>query len=231
MKNLSTRSKRLLAIAAIVIVVVVVGLVILVPGQEGLFGTTGIHISPENPTIVVGQNITLTINSVFACKWSSSVAGVVTIVSSADKSVTLKGAADGTTTIKADCGTNHYTNVTVKRPTPTPTATATSTPTRTPTPTPLPLSISPANPFISVGSDPIILTAANAVGQCRWTGHELFSYYWTGPCGNEGHCSKVQPYARDHGWTSATGNVVFPMSVTCANGTASTRLTWGVQYP
>lgn len=129
MKNLSTRTKRLLAIAGVVIVVVLVGLVILVPGQEGLFGTTLIHISPENPTIIAGQTISLSINSVFACKWSSSLAGVVTIVSSADRSVTLKGTQPGKTTIKADCVENHYTTVTVLPP-------PTITPTRTPTPAP-----------------------------------------------------------------------------------------------
>lgn len=70
MKNLNKRTKALLAIAGIVIVVVVVGLVIVQPGQDELVGTTVIHISPQNPTIAVGQILDMSINSVGNCFWS-----------------------------------------------------------------------------------------------------------------------------------------------------------------
>ncbi len=71
MKNLNTRTKMLLAIAGIVIVVVIAGILFMGPADD-LFGSTIIHISPENPTIHQQDVKSMYINSVYNCDWSTS---------------------------------------------------------------------------------------------------------------------------------------------------------------
>ncbi len=117
MKNLSRRTKTLLAIAGVVVVVVVVGLVLLGPGEAGLFGTTVFHISPQNPTISVGQTIGMSINSWSNCIWLTSNANVAEFMVGpgpmgagatspggiSGKSVYVHGLARGQSRITADC--------------------------------------------------------------------------------------------------------------------------------
>ncbi len=119
MQNLTKRTKTLLAIAGIVVVVVVAGFVVLVPGTAGLFGGDVIHISPSNPTLNVGDQIDLSINSVGTCTWSSSNTSVVQINyfnPDHSRSVTIEADGPGTSTIKANCWMNRYTTVTVRTP-------------------------------------------------------------------------------------------------------------------
>lgn len=120
MKNLNKRTKILLGIAGLVIVVVVAGFLVLVPGEGTLFGGSIIHISPQNPTINVGQNLDMSINSIGSCSWSSSNEGVVVVTYPNPvgyaRDATVQGAGPGQAKIKADCVTNHYTTVTVRTP-------------------------------------------------------------------------------------------------------------------
>ncbi len=78
MKTLNSRTKMLLAIAGIVIVVVAAGLLLLGPGED-LFGTTIIHISPENPTIHRQTLLNMSINSVGNCDWTTSNIAIVSL--------------------------------------------------------------------------------------------------------------------------------------------------------
>ncbi len=176
MKNLSKRTKMLLAIGGIVIVVVVAGLLLLGPGDEVLFGATVIHISPENPRIVPGQNLNLTINSVGNCFWTTSNANAVKfnlgsgpmnegstgVADGETKSVWVKGYSLGQSVISAKCALfTRSTTVYVVAPTPTPTPTPsrtptpppTATPTRTlvPTATPTGMWLSPSNATVNRG--------------------------------------------------------------------------------
>jgi hypothetical protein len=119
MKNLTRRNKTLLAIAGVVVVVVVAGLLVFMPGEPALFGGDVIHISPQNPTINVQDQIDLSINSVGTCSWSSSNTNVVDInYFNPDKSrqVTMWGVGPGQATIKANCWMNRYTTITVRTP-------------------------------------------------------------------------------------------------------------------
>ncbi len=71
MKNLSTRTKKVLAIAGLVIVVVVAGLVLLGPSGAGLFGASGAWINPSNPTLHVGDSWTLyVVDPTVYCYWT-----------------------------------------------------------------------------------------------------------------------------------------------------------------
>jgi hypothetical protein len=128
MKKLNRRSKILLGIGALVLVAVVAGIVLLEPGGVSLFGGTVIHISPENPTITVGQTIDMSINSVFGCNWESSDYFVAPFVfdggkGTADymgddeykpKHVQVKGTKPGQAVIKAECMLTRKTTVTVR---------------------------------------------------------------------------------------------------------------------
>jgi hypothetical protein len=119
MKNLSKRTKMLLATAGVVIIVVVAGLVLLEPG-DGLFGTTVIHISPTSAGISVAQSVNMSINSVFVCKWSTSnqtIARISNYDTNGDTKITANGVYPGQATIKANCAIgNRYATVTVRWP-------------------------------------------------------------------------------------------------------------------
>jgi hypothetical protein len=84
MKNLSKRSKTLLAIAGVVIVLVVAGLVLLGPGDD-LFGTTvtGMRIQWSTNCLTPGKSTTMTVfygpNYASGCTWSSNNPAAVTV--------------------------------------------------------------------------------------------------------------------------------------------------------
>ncbi len=160
MKNLNKRTKIILAIVGVVIVIAVIGLAITQPPASELLGTTALVITPSNPTIIIGDSIVLSVNSVYNCNWFTSSTVVASFVgdSTEVKSVTVTGNAEGLVTINANCGlinvNKAMTIVTVNRP-PTP------TPTPPPTPTPTGLWLSPAN--ASVREDDLVnYTVQNA---------------------------------------------------------------------
>ncbi len=149
MKNLSRRTKLLLAIAGVVIVVIVAGLVVLGPGDEALFGGTIIHISPENPTINVDQNIDMSINSVFTCTWSTTDPSVIQLWNwhpDYSRRLQVLGLKPGSATIKANCGMDRYTKVTVR----------------------VPPVIKPANPTLKVGQS-MTFTTDGGSPSCKWS--------------------------------------------------------------
>lgn len=149
MKNLSKRTKMLLAIAGVVIVVIVAGLVLLGPGDEALFGGTVIHISPQNPTINVDQNIDMSINSVLNCTWSSTDESVIQLWNwhpDYSRKIQVLGLKPGYATVKANCGMNRYTKVVVRTQ---------------------PVII-PANPTIKVGQS-VTFTTDGRDPTCKWS--------------------------------------------------------------
>ena len=102
MKNLSKRTKTLLAIAAVVLVVVVA---VIVFGQGGspLHGTSAYVITPANPTVKQGDTIKLCIPG--RAKWSSEAPKVAAVAKGNDAQlvdcVEVQGVAAGQTTITA----------------------------------------------------------------------------------------------------------------------------------
>ncbi len=116
MKNLSTRTKRLLAIAGIVIVVAVVGLVLVGPGEINLFGATTLVITPSNFTMTSDHTYLFSANAGYACNWFSSDHNVVMLLSpyTETKSVQVIALNEGSPTLEAHCGvfkTNHVSTV------------------------------------------------------------------------------------------------------------------------
>jgi hypothetical protein len=107
MKNLSKRSKMLLAMAGVVILVIAAGVAILKPSGFGLFGTsTYPYISPSYSSIMQGKSETLRIVGNPAlpapvCTWSVS-SGLQLIGSNAT-SVTIFGSWQNTATVTAKC--------------------------------------------------------------------------------------------------------------------------------
>ncbi len=162
MKNLSQRSKIVLAIVGVLVVVVIAVAVFAQVGGSELFGaTTPPVISPANPRITVGQTVTLnTMN--MNCTWSATWTGSqgtqpVTLNPVVGALTAVRGVNVGSQTVIAKCNTGQTsTTVTVVAP---------PTPTPAPTPTLGPMAISPANPTISVGQK-LTLTVINKAGTC-----------------------------------------------------------------
>ena len=121
MKNVSKRTKMIMAIVGIVVVIAVIGLVLTQPPASELLGASALVITPSNPTIVVGNSIVLSVNSVYNCNWSSDNAAAVTILGDATevKSVTVYANAYASANIEARCGlfkmNKVYTWVSVER--------------------------------------------------------------------------------------------------------------------
>jgi hypothetical protein len=148
MKSLNKRSKIFLTIAEVVIVVV--GFVLLGPGKGDVFGGDVIHVSPTSATINVAQDLDMSINSAFICKWSSSDPTTV-VMRNADpngsKKITVQGVKAGSATIKANCAIgNRSATVTVRQP---------------------PV-ISPVNPIVGVGKT---MTLSTGNSTCTWSTH------------------------------------------------------------
>jgi hypothetical protein len=105
MKNLSKRTKTLLAIIGAVIVIVVIALVIIQPSVDDLFGTgiATVSITPANPTITYpGMQVQLTANY-SSCTWSISDSKVLVIRSSTGHTATVEGAGPGKATVNVQC--------------------------------------------------------------------------------------------------------------------------------
>ena len=110
MKNLSTRTKKVLAIAGLVIVVVVAGLVLLGPSGAGLFGASDLTITTQYPfPWTKGEVHRLVSNTVWDCNWAVENSGVVNLLEPAEyvKTVQAYAVAPGTTTVKSHCGFLH----------------------------------------------------------------------------------------------------------------------------
>ncbi len=106
MKTLTQRNKILLGIAGLVIVVVIAGVVLVGPSQTGLFGTSGLVITPSNPVHPVNVYYNLSVNSVNRCNWSTSDAAIVSFLGdyTEEKVVTVIGLHSGQAIIEAKCG-------------------------------------------------------------------------------------------------------------------------------
>ena len=110
MKNISKRTKIILAIVGVVVIVTVtIGIFAQVGGGE-LFGTTALVITPSNPSIIVGHTTDLTVNAKYDCSWASSNTNV-SIINYCDgvscperKTITVQANANGTAVIAAQCG-------------------------------------------------------------------------------------------------------------------------------
>ncbi len=151
MKNLTKRTKLLLAIAGVLVVVIVAGVVLLQPGATGLFGTTAVHLDPENPTMYFHNYLGMRVSSNALCNWASSNQDIVSINSEFmdQNGIQLWSKNPGTATIEARCGwfnsVHHSTTVTVL---------------------PVPV-INPANPLIAVGKTVTLSVDAASTG-CTW---------------------------------------------------------------
>ncbi len=151
MRNLNKRTKLLLAIAGVLVVIIVAGVILLQPGGTGLFGTTAVHLDPENPTMYFHNYLGMRVSSNALCNWFTSNQNIVSFNSEYDDTngVQLWSMGPGTATIEAHCGlfhsVHHSTNVTVL---------------------PLPV-ISPANPLIAVGKT-VTLSVDPASTGCTW---------------------------------------------------------------
>jgi hypothetical protein len=137
MKNISKRTKIILAIVGVLVVVVAAVAIFAQAGGRELFGATALVITPSNPTIAVGQTVGLSVNSVYPCTWTippvwgNVDAPYISLVGYyytrpdgsgyilETKSVTVKGERAGSTTVAAHCGWSIFnvnpvtTNVTV----------------------------------------------------------------------------------------------------------------------
>jgi hypothetical protein len=145
MKSLNKRSKIFLTIAEVLIVVV--GFVLLGPGKGDLFGADAIHVSPTSATINVAEDLNMSINSAFICKWSSSDSLTVVIRDEepgGGKKITVQGVKAGSATITAKCAIGHRSATVTVRPPPV---------------------ISPANPIVGVGKT-VTLSTGNST--CTW---------------------------------------------------------------
>ena len=171
MKNLSKRTKIILAIVGVVVIAaIVIGVVMTQTPVGELFGTTALVITPSNPTIGVGQTVTLSVNSVFGCEWeypstivdfvcdktthcTTSVYGYnqVDISYWESKSFPVSGKAPGLATITANCG---FAATNINKATTIVTVSA-------------PLAISPSNPSLTVGFTQDLAVPANY--KCTWT--------------------------------------------------------------
>ncbi len=115
---MNNRTKMLVSAAVVVLVVAVIAVMLLQSPTGDLSGGTVLEITPDDPVIEVGQTVTLSVNSVYACNWESSNAGV-SFVGETDgvKTVTVRGNDTSLTTIEARCGllrsNKVYTNIRV----------------------------------------------------------------------------------------------------------------------
>ncbi len=138
MKNVSKRTKIVLAIVGVLVVAVIVGGILGATGQvsrSNLFGLellpptntptpaptatptpTPLVITPSNPTINVGAQLQLTVNSTAPCDWTSGNPAVVSFVNytGPTKSVTIIGNKAAQSYVEAKCWKGVTTNVTVK---------------------------------------------------------------------------------------------------------------------
>ncbi len=121
MKNLSKRTRIILAIVGLLVIVVVAIAVFTQVGGGELLGTTALVITPSNPTIWgVGNSIVLSVNSVYNCNWSSDNPSISFLGDATEvKSITVYANAYASANIEARCGlfkTNKvYTWVSVER--------------------------------------------------------------------------------------------------------------------
>ena len=141
MGTLSNRNKKVLGIVGGLVALAVVAAVLVTQAPVGgLLGATTVTITPDNPTIQLGQSITFEVNTLYH-KWSVEQSGtVVEITSDTNKkqfTVVGRNPGQAVISVKAYAGTDS-TTVTVLAPTPTPVPTATSTPGPTSTPRPTP---------------------------------------------------------------------------------------------
>ena len=101
MKNLSKRTKTLLAIAAVVLVVVVAVIGFAKVSGSGLFGTAVYAITPDNPTVKQGETVTLCTPP--RSRWSSDKPEVAAVADGNDtklvECIEVKGVAKGQATI------------------------------------------------------------------------------------------------------------------------------------
>ncbi len=108
MKNLSKRSLIVVAIAAVLVVLIAAGIILLQPGGVSLAGTVAFpYINPANPSINVGQSITLTVvsNPVGVapnCTFTTP-STAVTLSGALPRSINVTGVAGGYATITATC--------------------------------------------------------------------------------------------------------------------------------
>ena len=103
MKNLSKRTKTLLAIAAVVLVVVVAVIGFAKVSGSGLFGTAVYAITPENPTVKQGETVSLCTPP--RSRWASDKPEVAAVAEGNDtklvECIEVKGVAAGQATITA----------------------------------------------------------------------------------------------------------------------------------
>ncbi len=93
------------ASAFIVVAALIVSFVVIGTNPGGLSGGTVLVITPSNPAVVVGQQVTLSVNPTYACNWFSSNANVSFVGdTNGVKTATVKGDVSGTATIEARCG-------------------------------------------------------------------------------------------------------------------------------
>ncbi len=155
MKNMSKRNKIILAIVGVLVIAVVAVAVFAQAGGGELFGASALVVTPSSPTIVEGNSIVLSVNSVYNCNWFTdnyyiaSFSGGATEVKEA-KSVTVYGNLTGSTTISAKCGLINVNKV----------ATVVTV-------NPLAFSPSYANGF--VGNTISISAPTGALAPCLWT--------------------------------------------------------------
>ncbi len=211
MKNLSQRSKIVLAIVGVLVIVVIAVAVFAQVGGSELFGaSTPPVILPTNSAITVGGTVRLNMSTGSSnCTWSVPYAGaygtrLVDLSPTSGGSTVVTSVNMGTQRIIARCDNGQTSaNVTVIGP---------------PTPTPLPLTISPANPRVNQSNfqindvESVTLTALNAVGGCSsWTVSPMTDYYYW-------NNSQVTLANEDVLTVTATAH--------CGNGSASTTVTF-----
>lgn len=215
MKNLSKRTKMILAIVAVVIVAAV-GIAFILPmtGLD-LFGATAFTLQPQDPTINVGQQIEMKVYTLgvytgqeSSCKWAP-LNGIVQIRAEYDyqqgyarfNPALVTGSAPGTVTVEAWCGlfnVHHSTTVTVRTP---------------------PV-ITPANPTISVGQQ-VTMTVTGGTSPCYWNAVTGKAVNHTITFVNPDDSTTPSDTLVISGSSEGTG----PLKVNCANGPAMTYVT------
>ncbi len=194
MKKLNRRTGLLLATAGVVLVAIVAGVIMLDPGATGLFGTTGVYLDPQNPTMYVDNYLGMRVTSKALCNWFTSNNSVVTFNTDRydENAVQLRSVGGGSAVIEARCGlfnaAHHSTTVTVR---------------------PVPV-ITPVYPLIAVGQTVTLSVDAASTG-CNW--HSLGSPVLTVPTTSG---SSVVVTGSSHG--------VGAVEVSCINGTVQTSV-------
>jgi len=132
---------------SLTVVIVVVGFLLLGPGKGDLLAGDVIHVSPKSATINVGQDLNMSINTMFVCNWSSADPTTVVIYKAdpnGSKNITVQGVKAGSTTITAKCAIGKRSATVTVRPPPV---------------------ISPAQPIVGVGKT---LTLSTGNPSCTW---------------------------------------------------------------